>query len=85
MSDQLGTVKLLGLDKDGYERRERLEAIAECPTCGEDVELWSDTTAWVEVKEHGRTYWRHSEYGPAAGDCCDKAIVSWWEGTFVIG
>lgn len=65
----LGTVKRLGFDAGGYERRERLEAIVECVVCGKDVECWSDTEEWTRMRD-GR--WRHAFYGGAMGQCCGR-------------
>ncbi len=62
---KLGTVKNHGFDAEGYERCERLEALAECPKCGKEVECWADTEAWL--KKGGK--WFHSEYGGAQGVC----------------
>jgi hypothetical protein len=76
----LGTIVSVTWDADGYERRERVEAIAECPTCGRDVELVADTEAWQF--RGGR--WRHTEYGPATGECCDLVIVDSFDRCIVL-
>ncbi len=76
---KLGTVKR-SVNAEGYEVRERLEGIAQCPTCGKDVELWSDTEEWVQTKA-GK--WIHSQYGPAQGVCCHNLIVDSFDGCFV--
>lgn len=74
---KLGTVKRLGFDAEGYERRERVGAIAECPDCGNEVALVQETEEWTQRKD-GR--WRHSSYGPAMGTCCGNLIVDSFEG-----
>lgn len=79
MTNQLGTIKYHGFDDEGYERYERLDAIAECPICGEDVECWADTDSWTMIKGQ----WRHSEYGGAHGGCCGLAFCSMPDGEFV--
>lgn len=63
---KLGTVKNRGFDSKGYERRSRLDALATCPKCGQEVECWAETEAWTQG-EDGR--WLHSEYGGACGMC----------------
>ncbi len=75
----LGTVKNHGFDVTGHERRERLEAVVECDTCGKDVLCWSDTETWTEA-EDGR--WAHSSYGAAQGVCHQTLYVSSSEGCF---
>jgi hypothetical protein len=69
-----------GYDAEGYQRKEQCSAVGECPACGKEVDLTSETEAWTQG-EDGR--WNHSEYGPAMGTCCDKLIVDYWEGCFV--
>lgn len=63
---ELGKVERLGFDKDNYERCRRLEAVAECPRCGSQVECWSETEEWHET-HYGK--WIHSQYGGAQGIC----------------
>lgn len=79
MSEPLGIIRNLGFDADGHERRERLEAIAECGGCGSKVELRSETEEWRQGRD-GR--WRHSSYGPAQGICeaCSLLYVASWDG-----
>ena len=79
MGGQLG-VRARHFDADGYERREACLAVAECPTCGRDVELIAETEQWVE-DDDGR--WLHDGYVPATGECCEVLIADWWEGCFV--
>jgi hypothetical protein len=72
---KLGTVKRLGYDDKGYERRERLDAIAECPKCGAEIECWADTEEWTRDYDisdptvPAKGYWIHSQYGGAQGVC----------------
>ncbi len=68
---ELGTVKKHGLDDKGYERRERLDAIADCPRCGKEVECWAETEEWTQNGDE----WRHSEYGGAMGTCEDCGLL----------
>ena len=70
---KLGDIKNHGFDAESHERLERLEAVVECDTCGKEVELWSDSVAW-EQRWDGK--WRHTEYGPAQGVCCQNLYVS---------
>jgi hypothetical protein len=60
-----------------YERRERIDAHAVCPRCGQEVELIADTEEWKRSYS-GR--WRHSSYGPALGECCGQLIVDSFDG-----
>ena len=70
---KLGTVEKKGFDAQGYEHRFMLAAIAVCPACGKDVELWSDTECWVKGND-GR--WHPSEYDLAPhGECCGNVII----------
>lgn len=62
---KLGHVQNLGIDASGHENRRRLDAIAECPRCGKEVECWADTEEWIKVGKQ----WRHSQYGGAIGVC----------------
>jgi hypothetical protein len=62
------------------EVKTRLEASAGCPTCGSDVELWSETEAWTQT-ESGE--WKHSEFGAATGICCGNLIVDSFDGCSV--
>ena len=75
---KLGTVKWKP-SEDGYERRERLDGLADCPDCGAEIELWSDTEEWIQCKDGT---WRHNSYGPSQGMCekCDILIVDSFDG-----
>lgn len=63
---KLGTVINEGFDADRYERRKRLDALANCPECGAEVECWADTEEWTETPTG---FWRHSSYGGSMGVC----------------
>ena len=65
--------------EDSREVQHRLEAIAECDSCGKEVELWSDTEEWVQ-NEAGE--WKHNSFGPAQGECCGNLYVFFFEGCF---
>lgn len=83
----MGYVIREGFDRDGYERRERLEAVAVCPKCGADVPMWAETDEWTRVQDgnvpatHNGTRWTagrgwvHSGYGPPTGFCCGLLFV----------
>jgi phage FluMu protein Com len=66
-------IKYHGYDDEGYERRERLEGIVDCPRCGKAVELWSATETWTYAHEH-------CEYGCAMGVCCNLLMVDGFDG-----
>jgi hypothetical protein len=68
---RLGEVRLKGFDNEGYERRERLDHIAECPDCGKEIECWAETECWTEDGER----WKHSWYGGAMGVCEDCEVL----------
>jgi hypothetical protein len=53
------------------EIRRRPEAQIECPKCGKPVTLVAETHEWAQ--RGGR--WRHTEYGPATGECCGLAFL----------
>ena len=74
--------KRLGYDADGHEQREACLAIAECPVCGQDVELIAETDEWVRGIVDSRLVWKHAGYGPSTAEHCGKLIADWWEGTF---
>lgn len=57
---------------DGRQRKEAVLGTADCPACGNEVELFAETEVWHEAPG-GR--WVHAEYGPAMGVCCGKLIV----------
>ena len=64
---RLGTIENLEPDRDGRERKRRLEAIALCD-CGAEVELWAETEAWDDsAAEPGVC--RHAEFGCPMGVC----------------
>lgn len=82
MTRQIGTVIDHGFDETGHERRERVDAIAECPTCGKEVELLADTEEWRQGEDHR---WHHSEYaGCAMGECCGMVLIDTYDGAFVL-
>jgi hypothetical protein len=74
MTERIGTERDLGFDAKGFERREMVDTIVLCPTCGAEVALWADTEEWSKGRD-GR--WHHQEYsGCATGECCGRVIVS---------
>ena len=87
VADPLGQLLTLEwvqeIGEHAKERRERIEAIAECPRCGKDVACVAETDGWVQERSaDGRLRWHHESYGPAVGECCGLLIADWWEGTF---
>lgn len=82
MTPHIGTTKHLGFDDTNHERRERVTAICECPTCGEDVALWSDTEEWRQGT-NGR--WYHLHYSACSiGECCGKVLIDTDDGCMVL-
>lgn len=74
MIEPLGTVRNHGYDAEGYERRERVDAIVECPTCGTEVALWSETADWTKAEDG---HWIHRMYAACAmGECCGKVLIA---------
>lgn len=65
-----------GYDANGHQQKTACRAVVDCPVCGKEIELISDTESWVRTND-GR--WDHSEYGPAQGVCCDRLIVDSWD------
>lgn len=47
----------------------RLEGTTNCPKCGREVELWSETDQWTShpTKIH---HYEHARYGTGYGVCC---------------
>lgn len=70
-------VRLYGFDAEGYEHRERDDAVAVCPVCGGLVDLTSETDEWIEA-EGGQ--WVHHGYGPSCGVCCDRLLLIGFDG-----
>ena len=74
MSLVLGTEEKTGFDEKGYEHRWLLAAIAECPICGKEVAMWSQTECWVHHRKDNR--WHHEEYDACpTGECCGNTII----------
>ena len=48
---KLGAIKDHGFDADNHQQLERLEAIAQCPGCGDEVLCWSDTEEWTRERD----------------------------------
>lgn len=67
----IGALRNRGFDAKHYQRLERLEAIADCPKCGKEVECWSDTEEWHQ----GGIGWIHAEFGGAMGICEDCGLL----------
>jgi hypothetical protein len=70
--EELGQEFDHGYDANGYQRKKKVAAVANCPTCHEEVALVAETEEW-EQREDG--IWEHVGYGPASGVCCDNLIV----------
>jgi hypothetical protein len=75
----LGQLSKNEFDDEGFERRERVGALADCPQCGAEIGLMQQTEEWSETPD-GR--WQHSGWGPAMGVCekCGLLIVDSWDG-----
>lgn len=72
----IGALRNRGFDAKRYQRLERLDAIADCPRCGKEVECWSDTEEWVEdARLPCPRRWLHSEFGGAMGVCEDCHLL----------
>lgn len=80
MADEPWEWEKTRVDADGHERREVCQGLAECPVCGRDVELIAQTESWVQDADG---FWRHQDYGPAQGVCCQRLMAGWYEGGFV--
>ena len=72
---KLGTVIKTEFDPNGYEIRTRFDAVAGCPKCGRDVELFAETDAWTKGDDG---CWHHQGYGGAMGVCerCNVLIAN---------
>lgn len=82
MTHTLGFTELLGFDDTAHERRRQVTAICECPTCGEEVAMWSETEEWCKGKD-GR--WNHLNYdGCSTGECCGKVLIDTFDGSYVL-
>lgn len=69
-----------GYDADGYRRKEACLAVTDCPACGRELFLVSDTESWIQC-EGGR--WEPDSYGPARAVCCGRLVVDSWDGCSV--
>jgi hypothetical protein len=66
-----------GYDANGYQRKEKVAAIAKCSTCHKDVALVAETEEWEQRED---ATWEHVGWGPATGVCCDNLIVKFSNG-----
>jgi hypothetical protein len=78
MSEQQGWVKDHGFDSENHQRKEACLGLADCPTCGKEIELVADTESWTFDDMSGK--WLHQDYSPAIGACCGNLIVDSFEG-----
>ena len=60
-----------------FEYRTVVMGAAICGICESEVELETETDAWV-MDSRGR--FRHDMYGPATGVCCGLLYAHWWKG-----
>lgn len=82
MAEQFGTVINLGFDDTGRERRRKVTAICDCPTCGQEVSLWSETDEWTK-RQDGK--WHHIGYDACSmGECCGNVLIDTFDGAMVI-
>jgi hypothetical protein len=75
--EQLGQEFDRGYDPHGYQRKEKVAAVAKCPMCHKEVALVAETEEW-EQRENAA--WEHAGWGSAAGVCCDNLIVEFSNG-----
>jgi hypothetical protein len=66
-----------GYDANGYQRKEKVAAVAKCPTCHKEVALVAETEEWEQRED---ATWEHVGWGPATGVCCDNLIVKFSNG-----
>jgi hypothetical protein len=64
-------------DANGYQRKEKVAAVAKCPTCHKEVALVAETEEWEQRED---ATWEHVGWGPATGVCCDNLIVEFPNG-----
>jgi hypothetical protein len=70
--EQLGQEFDLGCDPRGYQRKDKVAAVAKCPTCHKEVALVAETEEW---ERRANATWEHAGWGSATGVCCDNLIV----------
>jgi hypothetical protein len=75
--EELGREFDRGYTPHGYQLKEKVTAIAKCPTCQKDIALVAKTEEWEQ--REGAT-WEHAGWGPASGVCCDNLIVEFSNG-----
>jgi hypothetical protein len=75
--EQLGQEFDLGYDPNGYQRKQKVAAVAQCPTCRKEVVLVAETEEW-ERQDDGT--WKHIGWEAPAGVCCNNLIVEFSNG-----
>jgi hypothetical protein len=70
--EQLGQEFDCGYDPYGYQRKEKVAAVAKCPTCHKEVALVAETEEWEQRED---ATWEHIGWGSATGLCCGNLIV----------
>ena len=75
--EELGQEFDYGYGPRGYQRKEKVAAIAKCPTCHKDIPLVAETEEWEQRED---ATWEHVGWGPATGVCCGNLIVEFSEG-----
>jgi hypothetical protein len=75
--EQLGQEFDQGYNPHGYQRKEKVAAVAKCPTCQKELALVARTEEWEQRDDAS---WEHASWGPASGVCCDNLIVEFSEG-----
>ncbi len=70
--EELGQEFDCGYNFHGYQRKEKVAAVAQCPTCHKEIALFAETEEWEQRDD---ATWKHVGWGPAAGVCCGNLIV----------
>src|SRR5260370_25975759 len=70
--EELGQEFDRGYNPNGYQRKEKVAAVAKCPTCHKEIPLVAETEEWEQRED---ATWEHVGWGQATGVCCDNLIV----------
>jgi hypothetical protein len=75
--EELGQEFDRGYNPNGYQLKEKVAAVAKCPTCHKEIALVAETEEWEQRED---ATWEHAGWGPATGVCCDNLIVEFSNG-----